>query len=57
MSYAPDDVKSLCALLMPLVSSSAARAQLGAQACRAAEKHFSFPGTLRDFEERVLAPP
>jgi glycosyltransferase involved in cell wall biosynthesis len=57
MSYAPGDVKSLCDLLTPLVSSPAARAQLGAQARQAAEKHFSFSRMLSDFEERVLAPP
>ena len=57
MSYAPGDVKSLCDLLMPLVSSAAARAQLGAEARQAAEKHFSFSRMLRDFEERVLTTP
>jgi glycosyltransferase involved in cell wall biosynthesis len=57
ISYPPGDVKSLCDLLMPLVSSRAARTQLGAQARQAAEKHFSFSRMLSDFEERVLAVP
>jgi glycosyltransferase involved in cell wall biosynthesis len=57
MSYAPGNVHSLCDLLMPLVSSPVARAQLGAQARQAAEKYFSFSRMLSDFEERVLAPP
>jgi glycosyltransferase involved in cell wall biosynthesis len=55
--YPPGDVKSLCDLLMPLVSSRAARTRLGAQAREAAEKHFSFSRMLSDFEERVLAAP
>jgi glycosyltransferase involved in cell wall biosynthesis len=55
ISYAPGDVRSLCDLLMPLISSPAARAQLGAQARQAAEMHFSFARMLSDFEERVLA--
>lgn len=57
ISYPPGDVKSLCDLLMPLVSSPAARAQLGARARQAAEKHFSFSRMLSDFKERVLAAP
>jgi glycosyltransferase involved in cell wall biosynthesis len=54
-SYPPADVKSLCDLLMPLVSSKAARIRLGAQAREAAEKNFSFSRMLSDFEHRVLA--
>jgi glycosyltransferase involved in cell wall biosynthesis len=57
MIYPPGDVKSLCDLLMPLVSSRAARTRLGAQARQAVEKHFSFSRMLSDFEERVLAAP
>lgn len=55
MSYAPGDVKSLCDLLMPLVSNATTRTQLGAQARQAAEKHFSFSHMLCEFEKRVLA--
>jgi glycosyltransferase involved in cell wall biosynthesis len=57
ISYPPGDVKSLCDLLMPLISNTAARTQLGAQAREAAENHFSFSRTFKDFEERVLAAP
>jgi glycosyltransferase involved in cell wall biosynthesis len=54
MMYSPGDVQSLCNLLMPLVESAHARRELGEQACRAVEKHFSFGRMLSDFQERVL---
>ena len=54
MTYPPGDVKSLCDLVMPLVASAHARKELGEQARRAAEKHFSFGRMLSDFRERVL---
>jgi glycosyltransferase involved in cell wall biosynthesis len=57
VSYPPGDVKSLCDLLLPLVSSAAARTELGAQARAAAEQHFSFARMLSNLTEHVLAAP
>lgn len=52
--YPPGDVKSLCDVLMPLVVNAEARKELGVQARRAAEQHFSFVRMLSDFRSRVL---
>lgn len=53
-TYAPGDVEQLCATLMPVVTDSQARRQLGEQARRAAEEHFSFDAMLRHFTQSVL---
>lgn len=54
MTYPPGDVQSLCDLLMPLVANPQARRELGEQARRAVDRHFSFGRMLSDFRERVL---
>jgi glycosyltransferase involved in cell wall biosynthesis len=54
MMYPPGDVQSLCDLLMPLVSNPQARRELGEQARRAVDRHFSFGRMLNEFRERVL---
>jgi glycosyltransferase involved in cell wall biosynthesis len=52
--YPPGDLSALCDLLVPLVANAGTRRELGAQARRAAEEHFSLDRMLRDFTERVL---
>jgi glycosyltransferase involved in cell wall biosynthesis len=52
--YPPGDMNALCDLLVPLVANADTRRELGAQARRAAEEHFSLGRMLRDFTERVL---
>jgi glycosyltransferase involved in cell wall biosynthesis len=54
VTYPPGDVRSLCDQLVPLIASAQVRRQLGAQARRAAQEHFSFSTMLNDFGERVL---
>ncbi|MBV8910128.1 MAG: glycosyltransferase family 4 protein [Gammaproteobacteria bacterium] len=54
MTYPPGDIKALCDLLAPLVTDAERRRQMGAQARKAAEEHFSLSRMLRDFTERVL---
>jgi glycosyltransferase involved in cell wall biosynthesis len=54
MMYPPGDVQSLCDLLMPLVLNPQARRELGEQARKAVDRHFSFGRMLSDFRERVL---
>jgi hypothetical protein len=54
VTYSPGDVQSLCDLLMPLLRNADARCEMGVQARRVAEQHFSFERMLNDFGERVL---
>jgi glycosyltransferase involved in cell wall biosynthesis len=54
MMYPPGDVKALCDALMPLLESARVRRELGEQARRAVEAHFSFDRMSSDFRERVL---
>jgi glycosyltransferase involved in cell wall biosynthesis len=54
VTYPPGDVTGLCDLLAPLVANADARSEMGEQARKAAEEHFSFARMLRDFGERVL---
>jgi glycosyltransferase involved in cell wall biosynthesis len=54
VTYPPGDVTSLCNQLLPLIDSAQVRRQLGAQARRAAQEHFSFSAMLSNFGERVL---
>ena len=52
--YPARDIRSLCDCLMPLVVDAGARRQLGEQARRAVEGHFSFDRMLSDFRRYVL---
>ena len=54
VTYPPGDVQSLCDLLMPLLRNAQARSEMGLQARRIAEQHFSLERMLHDFGKRLL---